>query len=62
MMLEAKEKGIKYFRVLSKEELSKVLEMKKSGASDEQIGVITNEAKIRWQKGWGSKKVVAGVA
>jgi len=59
MMLEAKAKGIKYFRVLNKEELSKVLDMKKGGASDEQIGVITEAAKVRWQAGWAKNKKVS---
>ena len=56
LMEEAKAKGIKYFRILSKTDLSKVLEMKKGGASDEQINVITEVAKIRWQAGWSKNK------
>lgn len=58
LMLEAKAKGIKYFRVLNKDELIKVLDMKKSGASDEQIAVITEAAKIRWQAGWSKNKKI----
>jgi len=60
MMLEAKARGIKNFRILNKEELIKVLEMKKSGATDEQIKEqVVDTAIIRWKKGWKTTVVTA---
>jgi hypothetical protein len=51
LMLTAKLKGVKYFRILSKEELNKVLEMKASGATDEQMyEQVIKQAVARWKK------------
>ncbi len=60
MMIEAKERGIKNFRILNKEELIKVLEMKKSGATDEQIKEqVVDSAVTRWKSGWKTAVVTA---
>ena len=56
LMLQVKDKGIKNFRILNKEELVKVLEMVKSGATKEQIhDQVVKQAIIRWKAGWGTK-------
>ncbi len=52
-MLKAKERGIKNFRVLNKEELGLVLA---DGATRDQIDKIVSGAVSRWKSGWGSKK------
>ena len=54
LMLIAKERGIKNFRILNKEELGKVLRDK---ATDDEIQKVVNSAVDRWKSGWGSKKV-----
>jgi len=56
LMLMAKERGIKNFRVLNKAELGKVLA---DGVTSEQIEQVVIGAVIRWKAGWGSKKVQA---
>jgi rare lipoprotein A (peptidoglycan hydrolase) len=56
LMLQAKEKGIRNFRVLNKEELSEVL-----AAAPERRTEIIDKAVKRWKAGWGSK-VAAVVA
>ena len=52
LMLQAKEKGIKNFRVLNKEELEKVLDPK---ATKEDIDKVIQSAVKRWKSGWGSR-------
>lgn len=53
LMLQAKDRGIKNFRVLNKEELRAVLE---EGVTSEQIDNVVSGAVSRWKSGWGSKK------
>lgn len=50
LMDQARNAGIKYFRILNKEELQKVI----NGPANEVVKIIA-QAKARWQKGWGSK-------
>ncbi len=52
LMLKAKERGIKNFRVLSKAELGQVLA---EGVTQEQIDEVVSGAVARWKAGWGSK-------
>ena len=52
-MLQAKDRGIKNFRVLNKEELRSVLS---EGVTQEQIDTVVSGAVARWKSGWGSKK------
>lgn len=52
LMLKAKEKGIKNFRILNKEELLIVL---KQDCQESTIQIIINTAVNRWKSGWGSK-------
>ena len=54
LMLIAKDRGIKNFRILNKEELGKVL---RDNATDDEIQKVVNDAVDRWKSGWGSKKV-----
>ena len=53
LMAKAQAKGIKYFRILSKEELVKVLDPMTTGHNQDEIIRV---AKERWQSGFGSKK------
>ena len=53
LMLKAKERGVKNFRVLSKEELGMVLA---EGVTSEQIESVVSGAVSRWKSGWGSRK------
>ncbi len=53
LMLQAKAKGIKNFRVINKEELVEIL---KEGASQERINEIVSVAVARWKAGWGKSK------
>ncbi len=53
LMLRAKDRGIKNFRVLNKEELLVVLA---EGVTQEQIDNVVSGAVARWKSGWGSKK------
>lgn len=53
LMLMAKERGIKNFRVLNKAELKQVLV---EGVTQEQIDQVVAGAVTRWKAGWGSKK------
>lgn len=57
LMAEAQAKGIKYFRILTKEELTEVLSHSEinDSASKAYIQGITDKAKARWKKGWGNK-------
>ena len=60
LMLQVKEKGVKNFRILNREELLKTLEMIKGGATQEQIaGQVVAPAVTRWKFGWGTKKVAS---
>lgn len=52
LMLQAKAKGIKYFRILTKENLRKVLDL---AVSAETVNAIVTKAKEEWQAGWGKK-------
>ena len=54
LMLIAKERGIKNFRILNKEELGKVLQ---DNATDDEIQKVVETAVGRWKSGWGAKKV-----
>ena len=56
LMLMAKDRGIKNFRILNKAELGQVLA---DGVSPEQIEQVVIGAVTRWKAGWGSKKVQA---
>ncbi len=53
LMLKAKEKGVKNFRVLNKKELGSVLV---DGVTQDQIDKVVSGAVARWKSGWGSKK------
>jgi hypothetical protein len=53
LMLAAKERGVKNFRVLNKQELSEVL---KNIGDKKAVDAIVAEAVARWKAGWGSKK------
>jgi len=53
LMTEAQKRGIKYFRILTKEELAKVLA---DSISPQEITVIQQAAQERWKAGWGSRK------
>ena len=53
LMLMAKDRGIKNFRVLNKAELGQVLS---EGATPDQIEQVISGAVARWKAGWGSKK------
>ena len=54
LMLQAKERGIKNFRVLNKEELAQVLA---DGVTQERINEVVAGAVTRWKSGWGKRKV-----
>ena len=53
LMLKAKAKGIKNFRVINKEELVEIL---KEGTSKEHINEIVAQAVARWKNTWGKGK------
>ena len=53
LMLKAKERGIKNFRVLNKDELMHVLV---EGITQQEIDALVAGAVARWKSGWGSKK------
>ena len=53
LMMTAKERGVKNFRVLNKQELSEVL---KNIGDQKAIDAIVAVAVARWKCGWGSKK------
>lgn len=55
LMNQAKAKGIKYYRIMTKEELASVLDYKEQG-NEASIAEIQEEAKSRWKAGWGTKK------
>ncbi|MFA6635676.1 MAG: hypothetical protein WCV56_01000 [Candidatus Omnitrophota bacterium] len=54
LMLKAKDRGIKNFRVLNKSELMKALA---AGVTQQEIDAIVAGAVARWKSGWGKKKV-----
>jgi len=54
LMLAAKERGVKNFRVLNKQELSDVL---KNIGDQKAVDAIVAGAVARWKSGWGKKKV-----
>ena len=53
LMLEAKAKGIKNFRVLNKNELMHVLA---EGITQQEIDALVAGAVARWKSGWGKGK------
>lgn len=54
LMLAAKDRGVKNFRVLNKQELSDVL---KNIGDQKAVDTIVAGAVTRWKAGWGSKKL-----
>lgn len=54
LMLKAKERGIKNFRVINKEELVEIL---KEGTTQERINEVVSGAVARWKAGWGKGKI-----
>ena len=56
LMLLAKERGIRNFRVLNKAELAQVLA---DGVTPEQIQEVVAGSVARWKAGWGTKKAVS---
>lgn len=54
LMLQAKERGIKNFRVLNKEELMHVTA---EGITQQEIDALVAGAVDRWKSGWGRRKV-----
>ncbi|HOW42328.1 MAG TPA: hypothetical protein PLF03_01545 [Candidatus Omnitrophota bacterium] len=54
LMMTAKERGVKNFRVLNKQELSEVL---KNIGDQKAVDAIVAGAVARWKAGWGKKKV-----
>ena len=52
LMAQAKEKGVKNFRVLNREELMKVLD---PNVNQEDIAQVVQGAVARWKSGWGRK-------
>lgn len=54
LMLQAKERGIKNFRVLNKEELMHVTA---DGITQQEIDALVSGAVARWKSGWGKRKV-----
>ena len=53
LMLKAKERGIKNFRVLNKNELMHVLA---NGITQQEIDALVAGAVARWKSGWGKGK------
>jgi len=53
LMLLAKERGIKNFRVLNKEELMHVTA---EGITQQEIDALVAGAVARWKSGWGKRK------
>jgi len=54
LMLTAKDRGVKNFRVLNKQELAEVL---KNIGDQKAVDAIVVGAVARWKSGWGKKKV-----
>jgi hypothetical protein len=53
LMLAAKERGVKNFRVLNKQELAEVL---KNIGDQKVVDAIVAGAVARWKSGWGKEK------
>ncbi len=53
LMMTAKERGVKNFRVLNKQELTDVL---KNIGDQKAIDAIVAGAVTRWKSGWGKRK------
>ena len=53
LMLIAKDRGIKNFRILNKNELMHILA---EGITQQEIDALVAGAVKRWKSGWGSKK------
>jgi hypothetical protein len=53
LMLAAKDRGVKNFRVLNKQELAEVL---KNIGDQKAVDVIVAGAVARWKSGWGKRK------
>lgn len=53
LMMAAKERGVKNFRVLNKQELSEVL---KNIGDQKAVDAVVAGAVARWKSGWGSGK------
>jgi hypothetical protein len=53
LMMTAKERGVKNFRVLNKQELADVL---KNIGDQKAVDAIVAGAVARWKSGWGKKK------
>jgi len=53
LMIAAKERGVKNFRVLNKQELSDVL---KNIGDQKAVDAIVAGAVARWKSGWGKRK------
>lgn len=54
LMLQAKDRGIRNFRVLNKEELAQVVA---DDVTQERINEVVAGAVTRWKAGWGKRKV-----
>jgi hypothetical protein len=54
LMMTAKERGVKNFRVLNKQELTDVL---KNIGDQKAVDAIVAGAVARWKSGWGKRKV-----
>jgi len=53
LMMTARERGVKNYRVLNKQELSDVL---KNIGDQKAVNAIVAGAVARWKSGWGKKK------
>jgi len=53
LMMTAKERGVKNFRVLNKQELTDVL---KNIGNQKAVDAVVAEAVARWKSGWGKGK------
>jgi len=53
LMIAAKERGVKNFRVLNKQELADVL---KNIGDQKVVDAIVADAVARWKSGWGKEK------
>jgi hypothetical protein len=54
LMLIAKDRGVKNFRILNKNELMHILA---EGITQQEIDALVAGAVKRWKSGWGSRKV-----
>ena len=59
-MREAQSKGIKYFRILHREELEEVLGYYQMGGSENAAAIlrVQEKAQKRWKAGWGTKETL----